>query len=57
MIIHEVLGQLNDTNGTTQFKNLNNYLNTKHLLLLKDIWWSKFYSIFKVVHFFNTSVN
>ncbi len=24
------------------FKNLNNCLNTKHLLLLRDIWWSTF---------------
>ncbi len=29
----------------------------QHLLLLRDIWWSKFNLYLIVVHFFNKSVN
>jgi len=34
-------------NGTARLKNVNNSLNTNNFLLLRDILWSKFLSIFK----------
>jgi hypothetical protein len=35
-------------------KNVKKLFEYKHLLLLRDIWWSKFYSIFKCCSFFWT---
>ncbi len=42
-------------NGTTGFTNVNNYFN-QHLLLPRDIWWSKFNLYLNVVRFFNTTI-
>jgi hypothetical protein len=34
-------------NGTTHFKNCKQLFEYQHILLLRDIWWSKFQSILK----------
>jgi hypothetical protein len=34
-------------NGTAHFKKCNQLFEYQHLLLLRDIWWSKLKSIFK----------
>ncbi len=45
-------------NGTLHFLKWKQLLEYQHLLLLRDIWWSKLIYIYlNVGHFFNTSVN
>jgi hypothetical protein len=39
-------------NGTARFKKCKQFFKYKHLLLLRDIWWSKFKSILKCCSFF-----
>ncbi len=41
-------------NGTAHFKKCKQLFVYQHLLLLGDIWWSKFESIFKYCSFFST---
>jgi hypothetical protein len=44
-------------NGTTQFKNVNNCLNTNIYSYLETFGGQSFNLRLNVVHFFNTSVN
>ncbi len=39
-------------NGTVHFKNGKLMFEYQHLLLLRDIWWSMFWSIFRCCSFF-----
>jgi hypothetical protein len=43
-------------NGTAHFKKCKQLFEYQHLLLLRDIWWWKFYSIFKCCSFFSRPV-
>jgi hypothetical protein len=47
----------NKMNGTVHFKKCKQLFEYQHLLLLRDIWWSKYNIYINAVHFFNTSVN
>jgi hypothetical protein len=42
----------NGQNGTARFQRCKQLFEYKHLLLLRDIWWSKLKSIFKCCSFF-----
>jgi hypothetical protein len=44
--------EIEKPNGTAQFKQCKQLFEYQHLLLLRDIWWSKFESIFKCCSFF-----
>jgi hypothetical protein len=46
MSLYEVI------NGTVHFKNVKKLFEYQHLLLLRDMWWSKLLSIFKCCSFF-----
>ncbi len=43
-------------NETAHFKKCKKLFEHKHLLLLRDIWWSKFLYIFKMLFIFSTTV-
>jgi hypothetical protein len=50
--IHALEGWFSSLDGTVRFKDCKQLFEYQHLLLLRDIWWSKLYSIFKCSSFF-----
>ncbi len=43
---------ISPTSGTASFKKFKQLFESQHFLLLRNNWWSKFYSIFKFGSFF-----